>query len=335
MNNRFRSLFNPAMPHPPGRRRPYFEGWYYKVIDPTEEFVFAIIPGIFYGESPQFDHAFIQLINGNSAQVSIKEFPISQFSSSKQTFDIQIGANHFSAEELDLNILFGTKQVHGALQFRDTKPWPISLLSPGIMGWYAYVPLMQCNHAVVSMDHPIDGMIDFDGTKIDFCGGRGYIEKDWGESFPDAWIWSQSNHFSTIGTSLTASIAIIPWGRTAFPGFIIGLLHEGKLHRFTTYNNSRVEQLNPGEKQIEWVVRNKNHRLVLQIQRSLGFEVYAPTKIDMSGRVPETIDATIHLQLFSLVGGKEHLVYEDTGRHAGLEVAGNIDQLINLWKIKV
>ncbi|MCK7537696.1 MAG: tocopherol cyclase family protein [Marinilabiliales bacterium] len=29
----------------------------------------------------------------------------------------------------------------------------------------------------------------------DFSGGRGYIEKDWGHSFPSAYVWMQSNHF--------------------------------------------------------------------------------------------------------------------------------------------
>ncbi|WP_243392439.1 MULTISPECIES: tocopherol cyclase family protein [unclassified Mesotoga] len=30
---------------------------------------------------------------------------------------------------------------------------------------------------------------------IDLTGGKGYIEKDWGRSLPDAWIWMQSNNF--------------------------------------------------------------------------------------------------------------------------------------------
>ncbi len=332
MNNPFRRIFNPDMPHLHGRKRPYFEGWYYKIIDHTEKHVFAIIPGVFFGQSPQNDHAFIQLIDGNSTQVFIEKFPITQFESSNQSFNIQLGANHFSANEMKLDLHFENHTFQGNLLFKNINPWPVSLFSPGIMGWYAYVPFMQCNHGVVSLDHIIEGLVTYDGIKIDYSHGRGYTEKDWGESFPDAWIWSQSNHFSTIGTSLTASIAIIPWVKTAFPGFIIGLFHQGKLYKFTTYNNSRVEKLSPGEKRIEWVVRNKNHRLALKIERSQGFEVYAPTSNDMSGRVPETIDAVVHLQLFSLDGRKEDLLYEDTGHYAGLEVAGNIERLINLWK---
>ena len=255
-----------------------------------------------------------------------------QFISSNRIFDLRIGPNHFQKDSLTLDIPAGERSLRGSLQFENIQPWPVTLRSPGIMGWYAYIPFMQCNHGVVSLDHSILGKLSIDGETIDFREGRGYIEKDWGESFPDAWIWSQSNHFSSIGTSLTASIAIIPWVTAAFPGFIIGLLHNGTLHRFTTYNGSRVESLIPGDKQIDWIVSSRTHRLSLRIQRSKAFHVYAPTRTDMSGRVPETIDAGIHLQLHALERGKERLVFEDTGRNAGLEVAGDIDRLVKLWK---
>jgi tocopherol cyclase len=39
------------------------------------------------------------------------------------------------------------------------------------------------------------------GRRVDFSGGSGYIEKDWGRSFPRAWIWAQSNTFTQPGTS--------------------------------------------------------------------------------------------------------------------------------------
>ncbi|OJX43898.1 MAG: hypothetical protein BGO78_02740 [Chloroflexi bacterium 44-23] len=328
----FRRLFNPSMHHPPRRKRPYFEGWYYKIANQSQERIFAIIPGVFYGEKPENDHAFVQLLDGKSARVTMQNFSIEQFKPSNQTFDIHIGQNQFKADHLSLDIPNGERKIQGILQFENIKPWPVTLGSPGIMGWYAYVPFMQCNHGVVSLDHSIQGSLAINGEEIDFSGGRGYIEKDWGGSFPDAWIWSQSNHFKTPGTSLTASIAIIPWVATAFPGFIIGLLYEGKLHRFTTYNGSKVETLIPSEKQIEWVVRNKTHRLAMHIERSQGFNVYAPTRTDMSGRVPETIDASIQLQLFEIRNRTEHLVLEDCGQNAGLEVAGDIERLITLWK---
>jgi hypothetical protein len=95
---------------------------------------------------------------------------------------------------------------------------------------------------VVSLDHVIEGALDIDGRTIDFTGGRGYTEKDWGRSFPSSWIWLQSNHFSTPGSSFTASVAIIPWIGRSFPGFIIGLWHQNKLYRFATYTGAKIRK---------------------------------------------------------------------------------------------
>lgn len=327
-----RTLFNPAMHHPPGKRRPFFEGWYYKLINPGEDRRYAVIPGIFYGESEDQDHAFVQVMDGRSKRVVINKYPVEEFIPSEKNFSLQLGPNHFQAEGLKLDLNGENVKIQGELEFNNTKPWPVTLTSPGIMGWYAYIPMMQCNHGVISLDHEIVGSLTVDHETIEFCGGRGYIEKDWGESFPDAWIWTQSNHFNQISTSLTASIAIIPWLNSAFPGFIIGFLHDNRLHRFTTYNGAKVESLHPGDKHIDWVVRNRSHRLSLRIERSQSLDLYAPTRTDMSGRVAESIDATINVQLTSIENSHEQLVFEGTGRNAGLEVAGDIDRLLNLWK---
>ena len=43
---------------------------------------------------------------------------------------------------------------------------------------------MECYHGIVSMDHTVNGLIEINNEKIDFSEGRGYIEKDWGRSFP-------------------------------------------------------------------------------------------------------------------------------------------------------
>ena len=92
-----------------------------------------------------------------------------------------------------------------------------------------------------------------------------------------------------------------------------------------------MEKLTPGDTHVDWVVRNRHHRLKLRIQRSKSFSVYAPTRNDMSGRVAETMDAKIELQFFALERGQERLILEDSGRNAGLEVVGDIDRLLGLW----
>ena len=131
----------------------------------------------------------------------------------------------------------------GRLRFNGVAPWPVTLRSPGIMDWYAFVPFMECYHGVLSFDHEIRGLLAVDGQAVDFHGGRGYIEKDSGQAFPRAWIWLQTNHFGQPDICLTASVARIPWLGTAFRGFIVGFWWNGRLYRFATYTGAQVERL--------------------------------------------------------------------------------------------
>ncbi|MEZ4893124.1 MAG: tocopherol cyclase family protein [Saprospiraceae bacterium] len=48
--------------------------------------------------------------------------------------------------------------------------------------------------------HPQHGpyhlrFLTINGEELDFTGGKGYMEKDWGRSFPSAYFWMQTNHF--------------------------------------------------------------------------------------------------------------------------------------------
>jgi tocopherol cyclase len=300
------------------QRPPFFEGWYFKCVDPTEQHRFAFIPGIFWGEH---SHAFVQVLEGGRGRVHYHEFPVEDFEAVEDRFEVKVGKSRFSLDEIVLDIDRPEQRVVGQLRFEKPIPWPVSLTSPGIMGWYAWVPFMECYHGVLSLDHTLHGSLTVDGQLIDFTGGRGYIEKDWGRSFPEAWIWFQSNHFDHPGTSLTGSIAIIPWVHTSFPGFIIGLLHEGHLYRFATYTGAKTERLVVTERTIDWVVADKRHRLEMSVTQgpgSLFGLLKGPNSVEMGKRVAETMSATVSVRLTTRRDG--HVLFEDAGRHAGLEV---------------
>ena len=95
------------------------------------------------------------------------------------------------------------------------------------MGYFAYIPNMECNHAVISMNHTVDGCIRYNGSDISFCNDFGYIEKDWGKSFPSRYVWVQANHFPRPGDSIMLSIASIPMLLFTFKGFIANFLCGG------------------------------------------------------------------------------------------------------------
>jgi len=112
-----------------------------------------------------------------------------------------------------------------------------------------------------------------DGKDLDFSGGQGYIEKDWGRSFPKAWIWTQSNHFTTAGTCITASVAVIPWLGSTFNGFIAGLWHGGRLYRFATYTGAKLERQEATDREValHFVDHRKDgHRLEIEATRASG-----------------------------------------------------------------
>ena len=315
----WRALWNPDMYHGWGRKSRFFEGWYFKIVDPSGRYAFAIIPGISKGFDG-YHHSFIQIMDGVRCEAHYHDFPADAFQASGRGFAIQVGPNAFSAERMALD----TPQLKGELRMRDRSPWPKMLGAPGIMGWYSFVPFMECYHGVISMHHFLEGRLDVYGQEVDFTGGKGYMEKDWGRSFPGAWIWMQSNHFDAGDpVSLMASVAVIPWLRSSFIGYIVGFLHEGHLHRFATYTGAEM-QARLGEHEVILSFRDKIHRLEIVAHQAGAAELVAPISGNMTGKVNESMQSTISVRFFE----KETLIFEGEGRNAGLEVAGAVDRLL-------
>ena len=119
---------------------------------------------------------------------------------------------------------------------------------------------------------------------------------------------------------------MIPWIGRSFRGFLVGLLLDGVLHRFTTYVGARIESLELDETHVRWTVRNKTHRLALRATRAAGGLLHAPVRTEMHRRVDETLQSTIEVELTRLGGGPP--LFEGVGRHAGLEVHGDLETLL-------
>ena len=185
---------------------------------------------------------------------------------------------------------------------------------------------MECYHGIVSMDHLIHGQLEINGEFVNFNNGRGYSEKDWGHSFPSAYIWMQSNHFSTSGISIKSSVANIPWIGNSFVGFIAGFWLHDRLFRFTTYNRSVLRKCFADEKKVELVIENNNYRIELLVHRDKVASLASPIKGLMDGRIEESMTSKVEVHLFDK---KVHqTIFSDTGRNAGLEVAGKIDEIM-------
>jgi tocopherol cyclase len=334
-----RGIWRPELYHGRNKRAPFFEGWYFKLVDESEKHRYAVIPGVFIGREPGASHAFVQTLDGITGRTAYYRYPFEAFEASKDRFDIRVGPNRFCRERIELDIERPEGQMRGDLRFSGGAPWPVTLTSPGIMGPYAFAPFMECYHGVLSFDHSIAGQLTVDARTYDFSGGRGYIEKDWGQAFPKAWIWTQSNHFGQPGTCLTASVAIILWLGGAFPGFIVGLWHESQLYRFATYTSAALERLDLQDTHVTWHLAGRtgphktSHRLEIVAWRAEGGLLHSPERVAMQPRVLESLTARLDVRLLAVRREQEQLLFAGTGQYAGLEIVGPIEEIQEMTRV--
>ena len=159
MASRLATLLHPARFQSAHKADRWFEGWYFKLVDDRCSRALAVIPGVSRDEQGGTSHAFVQLIEPGG-HVRYIRYPFDAFAWAEDRFEIAVGANRFSASgiELDLPAEGAHPPVRGAVAFDGWSPWPVTLASPGIMGWYRYVPRMECYHGVLSLDHALSGV---------------------------------------------------------------------------------------------------------------------------------------------------------------------------------
>ena len=305
----------------------YFEGWYFKQVSKNLDVVYSFIPGV--SLNPERPHAFIQVINGITGETQYVEYPLSSFSYDKKKLWVKIADSVFTRDSIDLYIDSPLIHLSGQLYFSNAIDYPKTIFSPGIMGWYSFVPFMECKHGVVSVSHQIEGSLKINELNIDFTNGKGYIEKDWGRSFPESWIWLQSNHFQHSDACIMISIAKIPWIGSHFSGFLAFLYLDGKFYKFSTYNNSKITALSYKNQTVHIELKNKEYKLVVNAYLKNSGILMAPIAGKMNRRIKESVDSEIEITLTDSKGNYE---YKDKAVRTGLEV---IDGIFDIVKIPI
>lgn len=316
-------LFKPEVFQGNLSRKNYFEGWYFKQVTRDLSDTVAVIPGISTVKNDR--HAFIQVMYGSTGFTDYVRYPLNEFRWERKEFFIEVGPSTFSRSGVELDIRSENTSLKGNIGFSNVIPFPGSLFSPGIMGWYSFVPFMECNHGVVSANHDLTGRITLNNKIISFDGGKGYIEKDWGVSFPEAWIWVQSNNFVESDTSFMLSIAKIPWMGRFFIGLISFLYLGGEFYLFSTYNKSVFSEVSNSKDDLHLTLTSKTHKLKIRVVKNSFCDLKAPVSGEMSRGIKESIDSEVHLQLFDRSG---RYVFEGTGKNVGLEIMEGIFRYI-------
>jgi hypothetical protein len=315
----FRSIekiFHPVWRQTKGKRKS-FEGWYYRLVSADHRHSLALIPGVRNGAGGE---AFLQVLMQGWEEGLWVSYELDAFASRDKPFSLQVGGNRFSLEEIEVN-LSPSHQIAGKVQIKNAKSYPVSLASPGIMGWYRYVPKMECYHGVIITDAELEGGFVIHGQAIDFSEGRLYVEKDWGTSFPSAWVWAQSNQFKQTETSFMLSVADIPWRKASFTGFLIFLQTPDKLYRFTTYTGAKIIKWQADQSGLQLQVEQGKLLLTVKIHHGQGASLRAPRAGEMNRMIKETVSGKIDLWLEKSNGER---ILSCKGEPAAFEQVGQL-----------
>ena len=171
----------------PGSEHPssFFEGWYTKLVSADGSQSLAFVAGAHVRD----DHdggcaaeSFLLIVTDNGVAT-----PQRYYTSLPPTLDVTNGVvslNETSVRVSRNSVFFDVRQsqdmprVTGHVAAAKAGHfWPVTPLNPGAMGWFGWIPGMQCYHGIFSMSTYIDGSITIDGTEFNFDGGRLYQEK--------------------------------------------------------------------------------------------------------------------------------------------------------------
>jgi len=311
---------NPAYFKGKSRTKKYFEGWYFKCISADRKHVIAIIPGMAIDPQGQ-RHSFIQVINAVSGKTWYHHFPYTDFHSPTDRFEVTISNNTFSSRGLSVDIDTAEGSLNGHLSFTDVHPFPVSRLNPGIMGPFSFVPFMECYHAIIHLQHQLSGIIELGGEIMDFTGGVGYIEKDYGRSFPKSYLWLQASHFESGNASFVFSRARIPFLGSEFPGFFAYFTNFSDIHiRFATYNRSKLTewQVDTDKRTCSGVLTGPYGTLNFEAKMLGGGTLRAPVDGLMDREIIESITATVSIKLTDRHG---KVMYQGTSTETGMEIS--------------
>lgn len=288
------------------KKHSFFEGWYFK--HQSEHTSLALIPAYHIDLNRKISTSLQVVTPKQSYWIPFSTPP----RIAKSRFDILLGHNRFSESGIQLNVKTSDFYLKGVLRYGPFLP-----LVSDIMGPFRFWSRMQCNHGVLSLTHRLSGTLDINGKMVDFTDGTGYIEKDWGHSFPQSYLWTQCNFTETdTGQAgcIMVSIASIPMFGTAFTGCIGVIYYLGQEYRLATYHHVHILRWTNQEV----ILSQRELLLRIRLLKNRPVPLKAPQAGSMVRTVHESLSASVHYQFF--IGGTP--IFDIVSHRAGFETSG-------------
>jgi len=288
------------------RDKNYFEGWYIRVVDESENinlaFIFAVTKDI---EDP---HAFIQVYDGIALNSKYYRFDVNDFKYKKDTVYIKdnslsLGKMYLKVDNIEININLDINTDNNNKN-----------INASAMSYMSKFPL-ECFQEINILDGTYSGKLTLNNKKM-VISGKSYMEKTYGNKFPTKWIWIQCNHFDK-EAALTFAYGKIPVLRWKAKGFFSILNIQGKEYRFATYNLSRMKINKISDTQVEITMKRRFTKMVINAKMIDPVKLIGPLENGkMLLEVFESINSLVTLTLYK--GNK--VIFDIVGKNAGFEL---------------
>ena len=185
----------------------YFEGWFQKIYSQELKVTFIIIYG-FATENTDDEIGFIQIHIPEQPIIHLK-FNKADVYLDKFKHHIQFGSQLISNEkiyikteclQIDLSI---TTDAANKVKFHT-------------MGNYYLIPGIPCYHCVMIKNSSVKGVIIYNEKVYPLSSAFGYLEKNWGHSFPKKYLWLHAKDPTNPSNQLLFSQADILWSNRLY-----------------------------------------------------------------------------------------------------------------------
>lgn len=259
------------------KRPPAFEGFYFKGYQ-KDGILLVIICG--YSKSRSGSHAFLQVSTPENG-TQYFEYELSSINRQEGTFNFDIGPHSFSNKGISIN----EEDCKIAIEFTQFFKWPRSILNPSIMGLLGHVPRVECKHDIVSPGIVLKGSARINGSTYKFTNASGYIDKNWGESFPKSYYWGHITGFTDPSISIQFTKGYPLWGRWRVPVYV-GFLKIGEnIHTFHSWKIDKMTLINVGHHEI--YLENRKWKVTVKLNPGIPLNLRAPSKGSLNDKIVE------------------------------------------------
>jgi tocopherol cyclase len=287
-------------------RNKFFEGWFQKVYSKAHKASFILIYGYATHNSDDA-FGFLQILIPNQTP-EIVYFPKNEVSCDIEQHIFRMGKNLLTTELIRIE----TNGLSIKLNLKNTDPFRTFKNS---MGYTYFIPNLPCYHSVLNSAQSVSGEIKHQGKCYTLDHEMGYLEKNWGTTFPESYFWVHAIDPNNPAISLLFSRAKIVWLGKTYIKHVGYLRFDGQQIELRALKNVTVSNSNMSPENRIVQIRSASAQLDLALEFGREVLFKGPKDGALSRMIAHQTDARIKVSLtyenrsqqFQLVGNFEDI----------------------------